>query len=397
TAKTALVAYFKDHKIDPNPAQETTSKKRGAKSPSLSIHDLSKLIDAFAPMNHFVATMLRFLFSASYLGCFRISEVLSLKSCDVDFSKTGDERFVSVRLRWHKKASVEKDCQIYHLLNEASYPCLRVCDFYEEYVKLVRLTIHNIPNGAYVFPQTTAINGGLRVDWFKQAEQMRLRRILTNTVEATPGLPLGITLHSMRRGGAFYRVFESPERQFNFRELMAWCRWEDIKTCCEYLVTKNISDAIDPRLLLHKRSTNQFVVAGDQLASTVDIEALADTIIRAILEALPTQNVKPKTPVQKTMHEYLAPKAIPTARNGEEAWQQWFTPDPQNGLFIALKDFPKDSVKLDRRKYSERLTLSTTFAKFQCYDQFERAYDGFTRTYSGLLKEVRKRKREGTL
>ncbi|KAH9112956.1 hypothetical protein LEN26_013210 [Aphanomyces euteiches] len=27
TAKTALVAYFKDHKIDPNPAQETTSKK----------------------------------------------------------------------------------------------------------------------------------------------------------------------------------------------------------------------------------------------------------------------------------------------------------------------------------------------------------------------------------
>ncbi|CAK4615073.1 unnamed protein product, partial [Aphanomyces euteiches] len=218
-------------------------------------------------------------------------------------------------------------CQIYHLLNEASYPCLRVCDFYEEYVKLVRLTIHNIPNGAYVFPQTTAVNGGLRVDWFKQAEQMRLRRILTNTVEATPGLPLGITLHSMRRGGAFYRVFE---RRSNFRELMAWCRWEDIKMWCEYLVTKNISDAIDPRLLLHKRSTNQFVVAGDQLASTVDIEALADTIIRAILEALPTQNVKPKTPVQKTMHEYLAPKAIPTARNGEEAWQQWFTPDPQN-------------------------------------------------------------------
>ncbi|CAK4282227.1 unnamed protein product [Aphanomyces euteiches] len=201
----------------------------------------------------------------------------------------------------------------------------------------------------------------------------------------------------MRRGGAFYRVFESPERRFNLRELMAWCRWEDIKTCCEYLVTKNICDANDPRLLLHKRSTNQFVVAGDQLASTVDIEALADTIIRAILEALPTQNVKPKTPVQKTMHEYLAPKAIPTARNGEEAWQQWFTPDPQNGLFIALKDFPKDSVKLDRRKYSERLTLSTAFAKFQCYDQFERAYDGFTRTYSGLLKEVRKRKREGTL
>ncbi|CAK4600700.1 unnamed protein product, partial [Aphanomyces euteiches] len=259
--------------------------------------------------------MLRFLFSASYLGCIRISEVVSLIWCDVDFSKTDDERFVTV---WHKKASVEKDCQIYHLLNEASYPCLRVCDFYEEYVKLVRLTIHNIPNGAYVFPQTTTVNGGLRVDWFKQAEQ---RRILTNTVEATPGLPLGITLHSMRRGGAFYRVFESPERRFNLRELMAWCRWEDIKTCCEYLVTKNICDANDPRLLLHKRSTNQFVVAGDQLASTVDIEALADTIIRAILEALPTQNVKPKTPVQKTMHEYLAPNAIPTARNGEEAWQ----------------------------------------------------------------------------
>ncbi|CAK4173701.1 unnamed protein product [Aphanomyces euteiches] len=125
TAKTALVAYFKDHKIDPNPAQETTSKKyvvalqkfcrqnttdEERKAHPLSIHDLSKLIDAFAPM-------LRFLFSASYLGCIRISEVVSLIWCDVDFSKTDDERFVTV---WHKKARVEKDCKIYHLLNEAS-------------------------------------------------------------------------------------------------------------------------------------------------------------------------------------------------------------------------------------------------------------------------------------
>ncbi|KAF0693846.1 Aste57867_15224 [Aphanomyces stellatus] len=202
----------------------------------------------------------------------------------------------------------------------------------------------------------------------------------------------------MRRGGCFYRVFESPERRFNFRELMAWCRWGDAKTCCEYLVTKNMSDAIDPRLLLERRVNVPSTFHTGQDGNAASAESIAATVV----ELLRGQNVVPEIPVaptrrQQTMLEFAVPKSIPTARSGKEAWDQWFFSDPKRGVLCALKDYMKQMIKCDRRKYSERQTLAVAFSKFQTFAQFESEFAPYTKTYSGLLKEVRKRKHEITL
>ncbi|CAK4184710.1 unnamed protein product [Aphanomyces euteiches] len=100
---------------------------------------------------------------------------------------------------------------------------------------------------------------------------------------------------------------------------------------------------------------------------------------------------------QLPMENFAIPRPIPTAKSGREAWNQWFTIDPKGGWFCAIKDLSKEEIKRDRRKHSERLTLASAFIKYASYDQFETAYEGHTRTYSGLLKEVRKRKQNGSL
>eukprot|EP00834_Sanchytrium_tribonematis_P007685 NODE_736_length_4341_cov_0.251297.p4 type:complete len:136 gc:universal NODE_736_length_4341_cov_0.251297:1140-1547(+) len=83
-----------------------------------------------------------------------------------------------------------------------------------------------------------------------------IRNILEHLVSIIPDISTGITLHSMRRGGCFYRVFESNHKRFNFRELMSWCRWHDAKTCCQYLITHSFSNQIDPRNLLRESNSN---------------------------------------------------------------------------------------------------------------------------------------------
>ena len=412
TAKTALVAFFKDCDVNPNPAQTVESKRyvvalqkynrqnnidEERKAHPLTVHELSMLMNALANYNRFVGCMLRFLFSACFMGCFRISEMLALKWCDLTTGETESGRYVSIRLRWHKKARVEKECQVYHLINEVSFPCLRVCDFFEEYNHQVRLSCSNIQSDAFVFPHTTNPNNvTTKVDWFKQMEQMYLRRLLSNVAERTPELPIGLSLHSMRRGGSFYRVFISPERRFDFRELMAWCRWEDPKTCCEYLVTKSLSDSIDPRNLLQLGGGTQQVqhLSND---NSLDIAAIVDAVISALRADVLRQPTKSTAIRQMSMENFVVPRAIPTAKSGRDAWNQWFTIDPKGGYFCAIKDLPKEDIRRDRRKYSERLTLASAFSQYSTYDDFEAAYEGHTRTYSGLLKEVWKRKRNGCL
>ncbi|KAH9146733.1 hypothetical protein AeRB84_009419 [Aphanomyces euteiches] len=123
------------------------------KAHPLSINELSILMNSFGDLHPFLGAMFRFLFSVSYLGCFRISEVLGLKWCDVSRAVSENGPYVSVRLRWHKKASVEKECQVYNLVDEISYPCLRVCGFHEEYVSSVTATITHVTDNAFVFPQ----------------------------------------------------------------------------------------------------------------------------------------------------------------------------------------------------------------------------------------------------
>ncbi|RHY99188.1 hypothetical protein DYB35_011334, partial [Aphanomyces astaci] len=97
------------------------------------------------------------------------------------------------------------------------------------------------------------------------------------------------TILFMRRGGCFYRVFESPERKFNFG---------------------------------------------------MSIEQ-------------PKPVLPPARQRQLSLRECMVTKSIPTARSGRDPWDQWFTAYPKSGLFCAIKDFTKDMIKCDRRKYSE--------------------------------------------
>ncbi|RHY83304.1 hypothetical protein DYB26_008752 [Aphanomyces astaci] len=428
SAKTALVSYFKQRRIDPNPAQAMETKQYVVglqkynrqhniddekKAHPFTVHELSLLVNSLAHLNPFMAVLLRFLLCACYLGCFRISEIFGLRWCDVALVDLPGGQFVSVRLRWHKKASVEKECQVYNLVDERAYPCLRVCGFYNDYVNAIGATLMNVTKDAFVFPQVTClINGSVKINWAKAMEQDFLRKQINDLVESTPSLSVKISLHSMRRGGCFYRVFESPERKFNFRELMAWCRWEDTKTCCEYLMTKSLSDAIDPRHLLqtrHRRPhgvnvepTNvaeivdqiaQYVLThlqGDRTSSVLSSSPATPSELSAIVNKQPPL-------AQRSIQDFVVPKIIPTARSAKDAWEQWFSVDHKNGRPCALKDYTKSMIKSDRKKYSERQTIATAFNKYQSYSHFEQAYAGYTNTYSNLLHEVRKRKRENTL
>jgi hypothetical protein len=201
-------------------------------------------------------------------------------------------------------------------------------------------------------------------------------------------------------------VFESPERRFNFRELMAWCRWEDARTCCEYLITRSISDEIDPKNLLRLQKVNN---SGFFYGSGYSMHEMCSIIINGINSAQPNamQSVsnnemsykkKQKQQQQVSMKKNVVQtSSIPTATCAKEAWDQWFIGDHEKGLFQPIKQFTKEMIRIDRRKFSERQTLASAFTKYGNYEIFEVAYSGYTNTYSKILGEVRKRKRENNL
>ena len=275
-------------------------------------------------------------------------------------------------------------------------------------MRMMKMCSPNLTSQAYVFPYgiMQGKNGVPKVDWYKKLEQNVVRTRLKEVVERNPELPVGISLHSMRRGGAFYRVFLSPERRFNFRELMAWCRWSDAKTCIEYLVTKSISDEINPKNLLRIQKINNvgFFSKG-MSANGMDAEKISDAIIEklskmsklSLLESKSNTNTVPKHTQQIKMSTFLSISSIPTAMSAKEAWDQWFIGDAENGLFTPIKKFSKEMIKQDRKKFCERRILSLAFQKYNSYEMFEASYVGFTSSYKCILSEVRKRKKQNSL
>lgn len=412
-AKTALVAFFSENNIKPNPAQNPESKRyvvglqkynkqnnidEETKAHPVSVHELSIIMNSFSDHHFFLGAMYRFLYCASFIGCFRISEMLNLSWDDICLKKDEKCEYVSVRLKWHKKANVQDDCQIYNLVDETVFPCLKVCSMFQDYQEVIRKSSPNITSRAFVFPSITfpSASGVPIVNWYRQIDQNQVRQHLREIVQRNSDLNTGINLHSMRRGGSFYRVFESPERRFNFRELMAWCRWADPKTCCEYLVTRELSAQIDPQNLLRCKVSNSLPLMIES-SSAVDhtVEQTCNQILQKIASNVPD---KTQTKLKQTnLNSYVNQVAIPTASSAREAWDQWFFADPQRGLYQPLKSFDDQMIRKDRRKYSERLTLAKAFNRYSSYESFEESYVGFTSSYRTILQEVRKRKRESRL
>ncbi|RHZ03949.1 hypothetical protein DYB37_000167 [Aphanomyces astaci] len=142
-------------------------------------------------------------------------------------------------------------------------------------------------------------------------------------------------------------------------------------------------------MLLERRTLAGNGVQGDNSSGAFS----ADSIAASVVKLLQDGNALAKIPQvaitrQTTIQEFAVPRAIPTARSGKEAWDQWFSADPKVGLYCAPKDYTKEMIKVDRRKYSERLTLAVAFSKYQNFSQFETEYAGHASTYSGLLQEL---------
>ncbi|ETV68370.1 hypothetical protein H257_15691 [Aphanomyces astaci] len=201
SAKTALVSFFKESSISPNPAQDMHAKRYviglqkynrqsnvddEKKAHPLTVHELSTLINLFANHN--------------------------------PFDESG--RYVSIRLRWHKKASVEKECQVYHLVDEASYPCLRICTLYEGYLDKVRQTQVNVSQEACVFPSLSNQYDSVRVDWFKPLDQNYVRRLLQDLVHA--GLTFDSIVEAVQKGMGIEQpkpvLPPARQRQLSLRE-----------------------------------------------------------------------------------------------------------------------------------------------------------------------------------
>ncbi|KAH9143142.1 hypothetical protein AeRB84_012838 [Aphanomyces euteiches] len=178
---------------------------------------------------------------------------------------------------------------------------------------------------------------------------------------------------------------------------MAWCPWEAPKTCCEYLVTKSLRDSIDPENCFKWELVPSPEVQHMSQNGPMDVAAIVEVVMSTLRADLLHQQTKAVSSRQLSIHNFAVPRAIPTAKSGRDAWNQWFTIHPKGGYFCAIMDLPKEDIQRDRRKFSERLTLASAFTKYSSYDDFEAPYEGHTRTYSGLLKEVRKRKRNGCL
>ncbi|KAH9140505.1 hypothetical protein AeRB84_015274 [Aphanomyces euteiches] len=385
SAKAALVAFFTTKNITPNQARDAEAKRyvvglqkynklnnldEVKKAHPLSVFELSAVMNAFAVYHPFVGALYRFMFCGCFLGCFRISEMLNLRWNDVDLGNDENGQYLSVRLRWHKKASVEDDCQIYHLVDEKSYPCLKICGLYSDYLDVLQKSCSQISQDAFVFPHYTMLANGIL-------------SCLQEAVQNTPYLPIGISLHSMRRGCNFFRVFE----------------WSDAKTLCEYLVTRSISNEIDPRILLHSgRSQGDAITEKSTQILPFDVDSIATALYEKLEQSLPKPSKAQSTAKrQESIAVFLNQKSIPTARSAKDVWQQWITADPKVELRRPLKDFTKSIILSDRNRYSERQTIALAFSKYQDLAQFEAAYAGYTDSYAKLLHEVRKRKRSNCL
>ncbi|RHY83845.1 hypothetical protein DYB31_016247, partial [Aphanomyces astaci] len=149
-----------------------------------------------------------------------------------------------------------------------------------------------------------------------------------------------------------------------------------------------MGDAIDPRMLLERRTLAGNGVQGDNSSSTFSAHSIAASVVKLLRDGNALVKI-PQVSItrQTTIQEFVVPRAIPIARSGKEAWDQWFSADPKVGLYCALKDYTKEMIKVDRRKYSERLTLAVAFSKYQNFSQFETEYAGHASTYSRLLQE----------
>ena len=431
-AKSALVYMFNGNTTNiENPARNKRVKKyvlglKKMKKKSgeeetiraypLSIYQLNEMHKDCQAQHPFITIFYRLVFAIAYLGCFRMAEVLNLKWRDVrlDCDASG-VNIVVVRLTWSKTAQVGSVSQIYSLYNE-NEPSLQVCTLFEEYTTYLGQHGLRMTHNAWFLPLFAfdCTSGELDIKAFTAMPQNNIKSFIENIADNNPNIPDGLTLHSFRRGGVWFRCYVSKARRFNFRELESWCRWEDVSTMCTYLCTRQMSMEIDPTHLLKPREGAVTILDDNQqeLTNTI-IQQFSDAIERKLEHTFEgynnnllniNQNVITPSNVplpvvlnrQGTLDQFARPprqSVIPPPGRAKNIWDQWFTAIPSIGLFKPLKEInPKHLPRKEQQRYSPRRVIGLEMEKFSNYADFAIEYEGFLNGYDRLLKEVRRRR-----
>jgi hypothetical protein len=142
-------------------------------------------MNSFGDLNRFVAAMFRFLFSACFMDCFAWYEMVRRFSLPI---RSWVICVLAASLA--QKASVEKECQIYNLIYEVSFPCLRVFSFsfYQEFLAAIQACMMNVAKDSYVFPDfTPKDDGSVKISWGKPitkslSDEIDPRNLLQNCV-----------------------------------------------------------------------------------------------------------------------------------------------------------------------------------------------------------------------
>ncbi|ETV82625.1 hypothetical protein H257_05205 [Aphanomyces astaci] len=99
-------------------------------------------------------------------------------------------------------------------------------------------------------------------------------------------------------------------------------------------------------MLLERRTLAGNGVQGGNSSGAHSADSIAASVVKLLRDGNALANI-PQVAItrQTTIQEFAVPRAIPTARSGKEAWDQWFSADPKVGLYCALKDYTKEMIK----------------------------------------------------
>jgi integrase len=298
-AKSALVFLYKKKRRQPNPAQSTQAKDyvngniRRNKRLGLDVEKKAYPLKA-AELNQILITMMylpefsryyySLMFVMCYLGCFRIGEVLNLRWQDVGLGRnTNGIEYVVVRLTWHKTAGTLSGSKIYKLYDEDGVAHLNIVQVFKNFKNFIEQSFTRIDQAGILFStfKYDSNNGAVVINRYHKQQPPLIMSLLDELADRNCSIPEYISLHSFRRGGAAFRVFDSPFKKFDYNQLMAWCRWTNIPTMLSYLVSLKISEDIETTTLLDPSMHNVM----NQISATDDVnyELLAQMVFSIYL------------------------------------------------------------------------------------------------------------------
>ncbi len=421
-ARSSLVYYFneKSEYDDQNPAKHSSIRKfvlgtrkrkrkfeheEPEKAYPVGLSEMRELINQLENKHHYIRIYYTFLLILSFIGCFRISEVLALKWKDISLklNEKGIE-YIAVKLVWHKTATIAKDSSVFNLYQiDEPFAIIEIFKLFKN--NLQDLSINNINGQSFIFCNYMFDkHGSLNLSIFESISQQRVREYIADLTNMSSALPETINLHSFRRGGSSYRVFEAINH-FSINEICAWCRWENPKTLSEYLLTKQLvkgiilTDLLNPIRKGKSRNSDQNSILDK------DIELISEKVVQKLSKCVSFQNLSTTKIIQKIpevsltqskLEGTLVISSLPKITSAKYLWDLWFYGDSKVGIMRPLKDFSNDAFQSRKAKqnFSEKRIICLEMEKYESYDSFYTNYkinvDAGFRSLRDIIRNKRK-------